>query len=287
MSFVQIPGPYAGRGRPDFFTPSRIGGPESILARPPANNQTLGFDTNDRMVMGFAKYNLGKKSWNESIVKDSFVFLLKDPSILPPKVSKSVRYANNSVREKSVLLTLQHANYLLASAQGKHAIKSVEQVYQTICPLGVNTTGEAESSLPSPVMNVVVGGNVEHTFNLWGNRYPAMAKVYFVIKKVRIPAGKSLKFVLSANGTEIEHVEGNESGKEVYQLVPWAALDGKDPMLKRGVEGFFMVGSLVQPSALKDVASSDKYDNTDDRVSRDMPELMSKSRMVKLFVNIL
>lgn len=284
MSFVQIPGPYAGRGRPDFFTPSRVGGPESIYANPPANNQTLGWQTNDRMVMGFAKYNLGKKSWNESILRDSFVFLLKDPAILPPQVSKSVRYANTSVREKSVLLTLQQANFLLANGADK--LPTVEKVYQTICPLGVNTTAEAESSLPRPVMNIVVGGNVEHTFNLWGNKYPAMAHAYFAIKKVRIGSGQSLKFILSNNGTEIEHVHGGADGKYVYQLVPWVSTDGREPMLKKSIEGFFKVGSLVQPSALKDVASSDKYDNADDRISRDMPELVAKSRMVKLFVNI-
>ena len=234
--------------------------------------------------MGFAKYNLGKKTWNEAIVRDSFVFLLKDPSLLPSTVSKHVRSSNSSVSEKSVLLTLQQANFLLAKA-GEN-LDTVEQVYRAICPLGINTTAEAESQLPRPVMNVIVSGNAESTFNLWGNKYPAMATAYFLIKRVLIKADSNYKYVLSANATDIEHVHGGSAGTLVYQLVPWASTKGCEPMFNNKVEGFFKVGSLVQPSALKDVATTDKYDNVNDRISRDMPELMSKSRMVKMFVNI-
>lgn len=284
MSFVQIPGPYVGQGRPDFFTPSRIGGPESIYANPPANNQTLGWDSNDRMVMGFAKYKLGKDSWNQAIVRDSWVFLLKDYDLLSPKIRKHVRFTNSSIREKSVLLTLQQVNFLLASAG--ETLKTVEDVYKAIHPLGINTTAEAERELPRPVMNVIVGGNAESTFNLWGNNYPAMAKAYFLIKRVKIPSDESLRFSLSANNTDIEHIKAESKATEVYQIVPWASVLGTEPMFKKGVEGFFRVGTLVQPSALKDVATTDKYDNKNDRISRDMPELMSKSRMVKMFVNI-
>ena len=289
MSFVSIPGPGSSQGRPYMFMPSKLPGQPGFFPTPKATNQTLGWVTNDRMVMGFHKHKLGDKFWDGAITTNAFVFLLKNPDLLPASVSRHIRYSSRSVREKSVLLTLQQVNYLLA--EGSDKVKSVEDVYEAVCPLGVNTTMEPEIALAKPVMNVIVGGNVEGTFNLWGNRHGPLAKAYFVIKRVRIPPKESMSFIMTTTGAEVRFVSAGENGRVVYQLVPWVAElpeDGVEPcrLTQRDVEGFFKVGTIEKPSAFKDMASSNKYDNTKDRISRDMPELLSKSKLVKMFLTI-
>ena len=269
-----------------MFMPGKFPGQPAFFPTPKANNQTLGWESNATMSMGFKKHVLGDKMWDNAVLRKSFVFLLKNTDLLPGPLSRRVRYNGSSVREKSVLLSLQQVNYLLAQAGDQ--IKTVDQVYSSVCPLGINTTAEEEASVPKPVMNVVVGGSVETTYNYWGNDYPAMAKAYFVIKKVYIKPNQSLAFVLSRTGRDIKYESGGLDGKYVYQIIPWVSKNRMDPMRLPGsnVEGFFQVGSIVQPSALKDVATRDKYDNEADRISRDMPEVVAKSRDIKMFVDI-
>ena len=286
MQFVSIPGPGSSHGRPDMWVPSKFPGQPDFFPTPKATNQTLGWVTNERMVMGYEKHKLGDKFWDNQIVRNSFVFLLREPNLLPNSISRHIRYSDRRIREKAVLLTLQQVNYLLAI--GADNVTSVDQVYEAICPLGVNTTADEEIGLTKPVFNVIVGGQTEGTFNMWGNRFGPLAKAFFIIKKVKIPAKKNLAFVLTRSGSDIKYVNGGDDGKTIYQLVPWVSHDGVEPipLVSPGVQGFYKVGTIVQPTAFKDMVSSNKYDNENDRISRDMPELLSKSKLVKMFLNI-
>lgn len=268
-----------------MFMANPLPGNPSLFSNPQVNNQQMGWPTNEKCVYGFPNMRFGKGAWNEALIPYTWVFRLQNTSLLPADLAKRVRYGGEAARSKNVLLTLQQSNYLLAEAGEE--LETVDDVYAAIRPLGINTTALTESRVPSPVVNIVVAGSAESTFNVWGSNYPGMAQAYFLIKRVKISQGAGLKYVLDTAGATVHRVSASERSKYVYQLVPWASTTNYEPEISGDVHGFFQAGRLVQATQLKDMASIDRFDNNNERLSRDYPEVLSKTNLVKMFVNII
>lgn len=275
--YVYLPSPYP-REQPNF---------PSVFTQP-ANNQTLGFLTNHRSVYSYEMQLFNNQAWNEPLVTGVFVFVVR--SNIKSLLSK--RSTLNSKR--TTLATLPLVNYMLASDVDNNKFQTFEQVAEILYPLGVITTMQPENTAtlrsPSVVLNVIIQGNAESTYNLWGaiRNVSPLSKVYFKLVVRTIKANESLRFSLGNRKNAIEYIQGSsESEKKVLQIVPYVSHDGLPPKKVQGsVLGYWYIGRLVEATQLRDIYGSRNkdFDDSED-LSRTTENILSKSKLVKLFIN--
>jgi hypothetical protein len=279
MSFVSIPSFPQYKGRENLFIASPYPGESNNLPQN-RNNQTLGFATNDRSVYGYECSIYSNQDWNASIIQHMFVFVLNNSSDLLKIKGKNSK--------RTTIATLPIVNYFLAKNTDK--LKGLDDIYNTVMPLGVNTSSELESvptfRSPSAVINVVVQGSVDSMYNLFGaeKNIKPLSKCYFVIRKVYIQPGKFLSFSLGLKKNSVESIEGARD-KFVYQIVPWVSDNGLPPKIDHETYlGYYYVGRMVESSYLRDIYNKNNDFDDVETLSRHTTDICSKGKLVKFFL---
>jgi hypothetical protein len=290
MSFVSIPSFPNYRGRSDPFIANPYPGESNNLPLNPfaGNNQTIGFDTNERAVYPFEMQPYNNLDWNASIVPNMYVFVITG--------SLGSMVSAKSTKKRNFIATLPIVNYYLA--KNSKMFNSVEDIYNAIKPLGVNTSADLETKQtqrsPNVVVNVIVQGTVDSMYNLFGaqKHIKPLSRCYFIIRKVYILPGKMLHFSLGLKKNAIESIDGGYMDKNkpetplnykfVYQIVPYVSESGLPPRVD-GETGYFYIGRLVESTTLRDVYNTAEYDNVES-LSRHTEDITAKTKLVKFFL---
>lgn len=300
MSFVSIPASVPGRlGRDQPYVGNKFPSREELSASPfPAIRTSMGFLTNDHSPYSYTLKQFAEKAWYKTFLPGVYVFHIRDSEATKDLVDLRGRGGGALANSRrTTLATLPMVNWVLAS---KHAFfgDDVQKVFDTIVPLGLNTTSDDENTpsftATNVVVNVIVQGDFENGLDIWkseGN----MGQAHFVLKRVQLKKGERLAYSLERQRVASNVMEGP---CEFFQIVPVSTMHGSPPAVEGNTHYCWTVGRINGPRQLRDIYANHKNNSpgasTTDAVGvatdvplecRSFDAMMMNSKAIQIFLH--